>query len=124
MTGIIWRAPGTAKKKPKYGNSKATLNGEKFDSRAELARYQVLLKLQHAGGISQLTRQVSFVLAPKAVVGGKLKRSLIYRADFQYRDHATGRMVVEDVKGMLTEAYKIKRHLMKTLHGIDILETS
>jgi hypothetical protein len=123
MTGIVWRKPGATKKKPKYGNSKATLNGEKFDSRAELARYQVLLKLQHAGGISQLTRQVSFVLAPKAVVGGKLKRSLIYRADFQYCDHATGRMVVEDVKGMLTEAYKIKRHLMKTLHGIDIVET-
>lgn len=123
MTGIVSRAPGAAKRKPKYGNSKATLNGEKFDSRAELARYQTLLKLEQAGGISQLTRQVSFVLAPKAVVAGKLKRSLIYRADFQYRDHATGRMVVEDTKGVLTEAYKIKRHLMKTLHGIDILET-
>jgi hypothetical protein len=110
-------------KPPKYRNTKAALGDEKFDSKAECARYQVLLVLQRAGRISGLTRQVSFVLAPKAIVAGKPKRSLIYRADFQYLDHGTKSLVTEDVKGKLTEAYKIKRHLMKTLHGIDILET-
>lgn len=107
---------------PKYRNKKVILDGEKFDSKAEAQRYLGLRLLLRAGEISELTRQVSFVLAPGTIIQGKAKRSLIYRADFQYRDKA-GRLVVEDVKGMLTEAYKIKRHLMKTIHNIDILET-
>lgn len=123
MTGIDWGVAGAVPKASKYGNAKAELNGQKFDSRAELARYQVLVLLQRAGRIADLTRQVAFVLAPAATVGGKPKRRLEYRADFQYRDLATGAVVVEDVKGMLTAEYKIKRHLMKTVHGIDIFET-
>jgi len=110
-------------KPSKYRNSKVTLDGETFDSHAECRRYQQLRLWASVGEISELTRQVSFVLAPAAIVGGKPKRSLIYRADFQYIDHGTKELVVEDVKGALTEAYKIKRHLMKTIHGIDIRET-
>ncbi|HEY0586235.1 MAG TPA: DUF1064 domain-containing protein [Pseudoduganella sp.] len=106
----------------KYSNTRVEWNGEKFDSKAECSRYASLLVMQKAGRISDLTRQVSFVLAPKVVIGGKAKRSLIYRADFGYKD-ATGKPVVEDVKGSLTAVYKIKRHLMKSIHGIDILET-
>lgn len=106
----------------KYSNYKVTWQGETFDSKAELARYQQLLMLQKAGVIRDLTRQVSFVLAPKVVIQGRPKRSLVYRADFSYVD-ATGERVVEDKKGALTAVYKIKRHLMKAVHGIDILET-
>ena len=109
-------------KAPKYRNTKVEWNGEKFDSKAECSRYASLLVMQKAGRISGLTRQVSFVLAPKVIIGGKVKRSLIYRADFGYKD-AAGKPVVEDVKGQLTQAYIIKRHLMKSIHGIDILET-
>lgn len=127
MTSIRMRSLAQLKAKPKrpakYGNSKVEWNGEKFDSKAECARYQALLALQRAGRISELTRQVSFVLAPKAVVAGKPKRSLIYRADFQYLDHGTKSLITEDVKGALTAVYKIKRNLLKTVHGIDILET-
>lgn len=54
------------------------------------------------------------------MIQGKAKRSLIYRADFAYVEN--GSKVVEDVKGKLTEGYKIKRHLMKTVHGIEIKE--
>jgi hypothetical protein len=109
--------------KRKYGNKRAEWNGEKFDSQAELARYRSLLLMQRGGQIRDLTRQVSFVLAPKVVIDGKAKRSLIYRADFGYTIATTGKVVVEDVKGALTAVYKIKRHLMKSIHGIDILET-
>lgn len=110
-------------KAPKYRNTKVEWNGEKFDSKAECSRYASLLALQRTGKIVDLTRQVSFVLAPKVIIGGKSKRSLIYRADFKYTDAKTGREIVEDVKGKLTQAYVIKRHLMKSVHGIDILET-
>jgi hypothetical protein len=110
-------------KPSKYSNVKAEWNGEKFDSKAELSRYMQLLALVKAGAIRDLTRQVSFVLAPKVIIQGKPKRSLIYRADFSYVDCKTGKQVVEDKKGALTEAYKIKRHLMKSVHGIDILES-
>lgn len=106
----------------KYGNRKVAWNGEKFDSQAEMSRYSSLLVLQRAGHITDLTRQVSFVLAPKVVIDGKAKRSLIYRADFSYTN-AKGQRVVEDVKGALTAVYKIKRHLMMSVHGIAILET-
>lgn len=108
--------------KAKYGNRRVIMNGEKFDSHAEMCRYLSLMDLQGKGKISGLTRQVSFVLAPGAVVAGKKKRALTYRADFQYVN-AEGEIIIEDKKGALTEAYKIKRHLMKTIHNIDILET-
>lgn len=110
-------------KQPKYRNTKVEWNGEKFDSKAECSRYASLLAMQRAGQIAGLTRQVSFVLAPKVVIGGKPKRSLIYRADFGYTDAKTGKAIVEDVKGALTAVYKIKRHLMKSVHNVDILET-
>lgn len=116
------RQPG-AVKPSKYGNKKVDWQGETFDSKAELNRYLQLLALAKCGEIRDLTRQVSFVLAPKVIIQGRPKRSLIYRADFSYVDVKSGNLVVEDKKGALTEAYKIKRHLMKSVHGIDILES-
>ncbi len=111
------------KRAPKYSNTKVEWEGQKFDSKAELARYRSLLILERAGQIAELSRQASFVLAPKVVINGAAKRSLIYRADFIYTDVRTGRRVVEDVKGALTAIYKLKRHLMMSVHGISILET-
>jgi hypothetical protein len=110
-------------KKTKYRNVKIVDGGQKFDSQAEHRRYRRLLLLQKAGRIQDLTRQVTFVLAPKVLINGVAKRSLIYRADFGYFDVATGKQIVEDVKGTLTAVYKLKRHLMKSIYGIDILET-
>ncbi len=110
-------------KASKYSNERIELNGETFDSRAECSRYQHLLIMQRAGMIKDLTRQVSFVLADAVKINGKVKRALTYRADFAYTEVNTGKKIVEDKKGALTHEYKIKRHLMKSVHGIDILET-
>lgn len=107
----------------KYRNKKCVHMGQTFDSQAELRRYLELSLAEKAGRISGLTRQISFVLAPKTVINGKPKRSLIYRADFQYMEKGNDVVTVEDVKGMLTAVYKIKRHLMQTVHGISIKET-
>ena len=112
-----------SKRAPKYGNTKAQWRGQQFDSQAECRRFQVLVGLVESGVIRALVRQPSFALAPKAIVGGKTKRALTYRADFGYTLISTGKAIVEDVKGCLTDVYKIKRHLMVTVHGIDILET-
>ena len=46
-----------------------------------------------------------------------------YIADFVYEDARTGETVVEDVKGIRTKEYIIKRKLMMYVHGIKILET-
>lgn len=108
----------------KYRNVRITVDGRNFDSLAEHRRFQALQQLERAGAIAGLTRQVSFVLAPKVVINGKTKRALIYRADFAYTDTRTGQQIIEDVKGApLTAVYKIKRHLLMHLYGLTILET-
>jgi len=40
-------------------------------------------------------------------------------ADFRYVDE-NGKTVVEDAKGRQTDAFRIKRHLMKSVHNIDV----
>jgi hypothetical protein len=39
-------------------------------------------------------------------------------ADFVYCE--AGVIVVEDVKGVQTDAFKIKQHLMMSVHGVDV----
>ena len=76
---------------------------------------------ERAGSIERLEREVVFVLAPAVVINGRKKPALRYVADFTYvRD---GMKIVEDSKGVRTAVFRIKAHLMKSVHGIDILET-
>lgn len=105
----------------KYNNKKVIVDGHKFDSQKEAYRYKVLKKLENDGKIVGLKTQVIYELAPSVVINGRKKPALRYKADFVY--HYCGKMIVEDVKGVLTVVYKIKRHLMKSVYGIDILET-
>lgn len=105
----------------KYNNKKVVVDGQKFDSKKEAYRYQALKKLEKNGYISDLQTQVVFELAPSVIINGRKKPALKYKADFVYMNN--GKKIVEDVKGVLTTVYKIKRHLMKSVHGIDILET-
>lgn len=92
-----------------------------FDSRKEERRFQELLLLQRAGKITGLKRQVPFVLIPTQYEDGKcVERCATYRADFTYYEN--GVLVVEDVKGMKTDAYILKRKLMLQKYGIRIRE--
>ena len=121
----------------KYKNTKTIVDGITFDSRKEAARYKELKLLEAAGEISNLERQVKFVLIPTqreldfvGVRGGIKKGKVIekecsYLADFVYiRD---GEVIVEDVKGYKNGSayniFKIKRKLMLYLYGIKIVET-
>lgn len=100
---------------------------------------------QRAGLISDLREQVPFLLipaqyaelppppsptgaaglskvAPAAPKKVCIERACKYIADFVYRDLATGETIVEDTKGVRTDAYIIKRKLMLHVHGIRIRE--
>jgi len=110
---------------PKYGNRKVTLGADTFDSAAEARRWGELQALQRAGCISDLQRQVKFVLLDAIPrVGNKPgQRAISYVADFVYVGEA-GWKVVEDVKGVRTEVYRLKAKLMRAVHGIEITEVS
>ncbi len=107
----------------KFGAIKTVVDGITFDSRGESECYKDLKHLESAGKIRDLKLQVPFVLAPAAIVNGRKKIALRYIADFTYYDIEKGVNVVHDFKGRATDVYIIKRHLMKTVHNIDIYET-
>ncbi len=106
----------------KYLNKKTVHDGEKFDSKRELARWLQLKLMERAGQITDLRRQVDYVLAPAVVLDGHKKPALRYRADHAYTITATGEQVTEDVKGMVLPLYRAKRHLMKSVLGIEVKE--
>lgn len=99
----------------KYGNVRTTVDGISFHSRKEAARYIELKLLQRAKKIKDLKLQPSFNLHVNDVLICR------YIADFQYREN--GKDVIEDVKGVRTSSYIIKRKLMRALLKIDVLET-
>jgi hypothetical protein len=106
----------------KYGAIKTQVNGFTFASKREAARYVELKALQGAGHIRDLSLQPEFEIIPACVIAGKKCRAIKYIADFSYVDHL-GERVIEDVKGMKTREYQLKRRLMKVVHGIEVKET-
>ena len=106
----------------KYGNKKTEVDGITFDSKAEARRYLALKTLQAGGYISGLELQPVYEIAPSVTLYGRKRPAVNYKADFRYIEK--GETVVEDVKGMRTPVYNLKRHLMKAVHGIEIRETT
>ena len=105
-------------KRNKYGAVRPVVDGSTFASRREAARYSELKLLERAGEITSLTLQPK---SPIVVNGGKV---CTYIADFRYVDLGRGMTVVEDVKGMKTPVYKIKKKLTETLYPVIIEEIS
>jgi hypothetical protein len=83
-------------------------------------RYSQLKLYEKGGLIKDLRLQVSYELIPKLVINGKTERTIKYVADFVYIDTVNDKEIVEDVKGMITDIFKIKYRLMKQIHNIDI----
>ncbi|CAJ0862240.1 hypothetical protein R77567_01630 [Ralstonia sp. LMG 32965] len=115
------RKGAPAAKRSKYGNQRLTFEGLSFDSKRELHRYVLLREMVRTGAISDLRRQVPFELAPGVSINGRRRPPLRYVADFVYRERGAAIDTIEDVKGVVTEAYRIKRHLM-TAAGFVIRE--
>lgn len=135
----------------KYHSKKISRDGMTFDSVKEYRRFCELSLLQKAGKITDLQRQVKYVLisaqyepdiiGPKGGVkrGKLIERECSYVADFVYKERLQDKekyiqsgwiepergweTVVEDSKGFRTKDYAIKRKLMLYVHGIRIRET-
>lgn len=106
----------------KYGNRKCSWKGIVFDSVLERDRFIILEEDQREGKISDLRRQVKYVLIPTQKIGGKVvERECSYIADFVYK-LPSGEEVVEDTKGFATKDFIIKRKLMLQVHGIRVHE--
>ena len=98
----------------KYHNKKTTIDGITFDSKREAERYCELKLLQRSGEISDLTLQPDFILFESFKKFGKTYRQIKYIADFMYWVKKSEKFVIEDVKGIETEAFKIKRKLFES----------
>lgn len=94
-------------KSSKYGAKKITVDGFVFASKIEASRYTFLRAQQIAGFITGLELQPRFELVPGFKVLGKAIRPMSYVADFRYTNQF-GRVIIEDVKGFKTEAYRCK----------------
>ncbi len=101
----------------KYRNTITESHGIKFHSKKEANRYQELLVLQKIGVISELKLQQRYPLLVNDVL------VCTYVADFEYLDHEKKKLIVEDVKGVKTNVYVIKRKLFYATHGFNIFET-
>ncbi len=137
--GAVEPQPKEAPKSPKYYNQKvyvyedsfvavgqkATDHGkeaEHYDSLKEYKRYHELLLMQRAGRITDLRRQVKFVIQDAFQYRGERIPEIAYVADHVYK--RDGETVVEDVKGVAkdgnaitaTRDFKLKWKLLKAKH--------
>lgn len=99
--------------KNKYNARKTEFDGVIFDSKGEAVRWAELKLLQRAGKITELRRQVKFLLLDRQAD----EKAVHYTCDFMYTEN--GRTVVEDVKSEVTRKksdYVIKRKLFKHRH--------
>ena len=99
----------------KYHNVRT--NG--YASRKEAARAADLELLERDGRIRLLSKQVRYTLLPATP---EYPRPLRYYADFTYWDNEKNCVVVEDVKGMKTQVYKLKKRMMRQLLNVTITE--
>ncbi len=128
--------------RPKYGNTKIKNAYGTYDSQLEWSRFLFLSNREKEGEITNLRRQVEYLLIP-AQYGTEIKhlktkdkevrvlleRSCSYVADFVYERN--GKTIVEDCKGedkpyrgrtfsTQTADFKIKKKLMLWVHQIQV----
>ena len=107
-------------RRSKYGAVPTTVDNVRFASKKEAKRYGELMLLSSGPTphVMSLELQPEWDLIVNNVLICK------YRADFRYRSLGgyEWSTVVEDVKGFKTPAYRLKKKLMKAIHGIEIRE--
>lgn len=114
LGGYGW--PG-ARRPHKYRAVAEVLGGIRFASKREARRWVELQLRLKAGQIRDLERQVPILLhAPGGALVGR------YVADFRYVDVETGRVVVEDAKGLRLPLYRWKKRHVLAEHGLEIRE--
>ena len=101
------------KKRGKYNAQPTEVDGVRFASKKEAARWNTLKLLQAAKKISNLERQVRYSLDVEGT------HICDYIADFAYYDRAKECPIIEDVKGMRKgAAYELFRLKAKLFHAL------
>ena len=98
----------------KYGAKKtwSELCQRTFDSKAEARHGEGLRMLELAGEITDLEYQPVYELC------GDKHHKARYTPDFRYQEDGT--TVVEDVKGVMTEAARVRLNWVWAKYGIDV----
>jgi hypothetical protein len=104
------------KRPHKYGATAVTIDGIRFASKKEGKRYAELKLLAKAGEINGLEIQPAL---PVQSPNGTL--IFTYKADFSYWTKG-GQRVIEDVKGVRTPVYLLKKKIIEALYGFEIVE--
>jgi hypothetical protein len=112
-----------SKRPHKYRAVPTVIDGIRFASKKEAARYCDLKLLEKAGEIRELELQPRFPLYVCKRQNGELHKVCDYVADFRYRQGPRGILVIEDVKGMRTPTYRLKRKMVEAQYGFEILES-
>jgi hypothetical protein len=118
--GTAGRVGKVGTRRGKYNAAGERVDGIFFHSKAESVRYLQLKAMQERGEIESLILQPSY----ECVV--KNHKITTYRSDFKYcviddRGQTT-KTVIEDVKGMVTDIYKIKKKLVEACFDVKIIE--
>lgn len=98
----------------KYRAIRTEVDGIMFASKKEAMRYKELKFMLQEQRISDL------VLQPKFPIEVNGKKICNYFADFLYQEN--GKQVVEDVKGVKTSIYRVKKKLTEAIYNITIKE--
>ncbi len=98
----------------KYRAKPVVIDGIRFASTKEGARYTELKMLQKTKKIYGLILQPKFPIT----INGKL--CFKYAADFEYMEK--GKRIIEDVKGVLTPVYRLKKKCVEAAYGVKITE--
>lgn len=96
----------------KYRARKTVIDGITFDSASEAKRYGGLKLLERAGEICAIQIHPSYDLLIDGVKVGN------YTPDFTYI--RAGRMTVEDVKGVVTEAASLRTRVFQAIYKVQV----
>ena len=103
-------------KPSKYNAVRSEADGVWFSSKKERDHYLKLKLLERSGHISNLILQPAFILCVND------KKIAKYVADFEYVEAETGKRVIEDVKGVKTPVYRLKKKFVEAQYGIEVRE--
>jgi hypothetical protein len=105
----------------KYNAIRTWCGGHWFASKREARRYTELLLLEAGGEVRDIELQPAYPLTAPTP-DGSLVSIAKYVGDFRYVDTVSGATVLEDVKGVRTQVYKLKKRWVEAQYGIVVKE--
>lgn len=116
-------------KRTKYGATKTMVDGILFDSAKEAKRYSELKVLERGGEISHLELQPKFYLfgsnGQVIIKSDRYPngRRATWRGDFSYFCSKRNKRICEDVKGVRTDLFILKKAIVSACYpGLEIVE--